>query len=249
MLGPAVRMTPEDLLAHPLGIADHGPAQTPPLAIQVLGGRMDDQVGAQAQGPLQGGGAEAVVHGQEAAVGVGQIRQGADIGHLRQGIGGSFQKQEPGGGPDGRRPGVQIGQVHIAGRDAETTQVLIEEDRGAAKDGAGRQDMVPDLEQPQAGGEDGGHARGGGDAALATFQGRQAFLEGPHRGIGETRVDVARLVPGEARRRLGGIGEDEAGGGEDGLAVLPFRRAMVAGADRPGGEARALQGVRDQALL
>jgi hypothetical protein len=176
-------------------------------------------------------------------VGVGQIRQGADIGHLRQGIGGGFQKQKSGVGPDGGGPGVQIGQVHIAGRDAETTQVLIEEDRGAAKDGAGGEDMVADLEQSQAGGEDGGHAGGGGDAALAAFQDRQAFLEGPHRGIGETGVDVAWLVPGEARRRLGGIGEDEAGGGEDRLAVLPFRRAMVTGADRPGGEAGALKGV------
>ena len=32
----------QDLLADPLGIADHGPAQTPPLAVQVLGGGVDD---------------------------------------------------------------------------------------------------------------------------------------------------------------------------------------------------------------
>ena len=233
----------KDLLPDALGITNHGPAQAAPLAIQVLGGGMDDQVRPQGQGPLQGRGAEAVVHRQETAMVMGQVRQGADVGHFRQGIGGGLQEQQPGVRAHGGRPGIQACQVHVTGLDAKAGQILVEQDRGAAKDGPRRDDVIPGLQQPQTGGKDGRHARGRGHAAFPAFQGRQTLLEGLDRGVGEAGIDVAGLVPAEARRRLGGAGEDEAGGGEDGLAMLALGGTVMAGADGQGGEARDFSSV------
>ena len=183
--GPGGTQKAEHALTHRHGIADHRPADTAALAVDVLGGRMDDDVGAEIQRPLQGRGAEGIVHHQLAAVGVGQFGQGTDVGDLGQGIGRRLQEQQLRFRPDGRLPGGKIGQRHEAHVHPEGLDVLVEQHHGAAEDGSRGDDVIPGLQQPHDRSQDGRHARGRGHATLAPFQRRQPFLEGAHRGIGE----------------------------------------------------------------
>ena len=60
---------------------------------------------------------------------------------------------------------------------------------------------------------DGRHAAGEGDATSAPFEGGEALLEHGHRRVGEAGIDVALLFPGKAPGGLGGVVENEAGGG------------------------------------
>jgi len=52
--------------------------------------------------------------------------------------------------------------------------------------------------------------------------------------VGEAGVDHALLVAGKPRRRLGGVGEDEAGGQVERFGVLVELAAYLAGADGQG---------------
>ena len=79
------------VLAQQFFPAQHCAADTTPLTVQVLGGRMNDYVGAEQQRLLQGRCAEAVIHHQQAAAAPGQVRQTLDVGDFRQRIGRGFQ--------------------------------------------------------------------------------------------------------------------------------------------------------------
>jgi len=69
-----------DVHANPLFVTDHCSADATTLAVQILGGGMDHQIGAQLERPLQGGRAEAVIHHQQDIAGMGQFGQRPDIG-------------------------------------------------------------------------------------------------------------------------------------------------------------------------
>src|SRR5690606_27113791 len=84
--------------------------------------------------------------------------------------------------------------------------------------------------------QDGRHARGRCHAGLGPFQRRQTLLHGGYRRVAEARVDIARLLPGEARGGLRGAVEHEARGQVERLAVLVELAARRARADRLGVE-------------
>jgi hypothetical protein len=94
--------------------------------------------------------------------------------------------------------------------------------------------MIPGLQQRQAQAADCGHARSRGDTAVPTFHDGQAFFEDARGRIGETRINVSRLITRETRGRLRGILEDEARGGEDGLAVFELSGTVMPASDREG---------------
>src|SRR3569623_138966 len=133
-----------------------------------------------------------------------------------------------------RRVVGRIAACHVAGGDAELGKVIIEQHRRAAEDAVGRDDVIAALQQAKAGGEDGRHARAGGHRPLAAFNGGDALLEHLHRWIGEARINVAGLLAGETRRRLGRAREHETGGRENGLAHLALAAAPLAGVHRQG---------------
>src|SRR5207249_8592252 len=54
------------------------------LSVEILGGRMDHQVGAQLERQLQGRRAEAVVDGEQGSPVTGYLRQSRNIENLRQ---------------------------------------------------------------------------------------------------------------------------------------------------------------------
>ncbi len=94
--------------------------------------------------------------------------------------------------------------------------------------------MVARLQQAHDAGQNRRHAGGGGDAEFRAFQGGQALLEHADRGVGEARVDVARLVADKAGGGLGGVFKHKAGGQKHGLAVFAKRRARGAAAHGQG---------------
>jgi hypothetical protein len=197
---------------------------------------MNDQIGAQWEGLLQGGGTETIVHHQQAAVRVGEIGQRSDIGQLHQRIGRGFQVEQPGFRADRGFPGGEIGQGDVAGGDAELAQVVGEQRNRAAENAVGRDDVVAALQQRHAGRQDRRHPRRGGDAGFAAFQRRQPLLEHAHGRVGEAGVDVARDRAAEAGGGFGGIGEHETGSGENRFGVFAFEGALLAGAHRQAGE-------------
>ena len=67
----------------------------------------------------------------------------------------------------------------------------------------------------------------GADAGLGAFERGQAALHHRHRRVGEARVDERLFLVGEARRRGGGVGLHEAAGEEQRLRVLAPRRSAA----------------------
>src|SRR3569623_618711 len=104
----------------------------------------------------------------------------------------------------------------------------------SAPSAGGRDDVIAAFQQAEAGGEDGRHARTGSHRPLAAFNGGNALLEHLHRRIGEARLNVAWLLAGATRSRLGRAREHETGGGENGLAHLTRAAAPLASVHRQG---------------
>ncbi|MCY1282907.1 hypothetical protein D9M69_458410 [compost metagenome] len=226
---------------HVLGTAGDHAAHGAALAVDVLGGRMHDDVGPQFQRLLQGRGAEAVVHHQQGALLVGDVGQGRNVDQLCQGVGRRLDEQQFGIGLDCRLPAVQIGQGRVVDFDAEALEVLLEQTDGGAEYAAGHQHVVATTAQAHGDGEDGGHAGRGGHGLLGPFQCGDALFEGSHSRVGVTRIDVARHFAGKARCGVGSGAEHVAGGEEHGLAVLTLRRATLSGTHSQGFEGRAFQ--------
>ena len=99
--------------------AQHRAAQHPALAVEILGGGVDHDVGAQLQRPLQRRRAEAVVHRQPGAGLRARLRQRGDVAHFGQRVGRRFDEQQLGVRLHRRLPGRQIGRRHEGGLDAE----------------------------------------------------------------------------------------------------------------------------------
>ncbi|MNN41476.1 hypothetical protein D3C81_1555970 [compost metagenome] len=101
--------------------------------------------------------------------------------------------------------------------------------------------MVASAAQAHHHGKDGAHAGSCGNRLFSAFQGGDALLEGTHGGVGIAGVDVAGLLAGKARGRVGRTAEHVAGGHEQGFAVLALRTAPLPGTDRQGVEACTVQ--------
>lgn len=95
--------------------------------------------------------------------------------------------------------------------------------------------MVACLEQGHRGGQDRGHARGGGHAGFGTLERREPVLEHRYRWVGEARVNKARLAPREARGGLCRAVEHEARREEQRLGMLLETGAPLPGAHAQGG--------------
>ena len=198
---------------------------------------MNHDVGAQRERPLQRRRAEAVVHDQQTSVAPRDVGKRPHVGDLSQRIGGRLQKQQARLRADRPLPRLQVAQFDEVGGNPELAQVIVEQQRGAAEKAVRRDDVVARLEQRDAHRVDRRHAGGGGDAGRAAFQRRQPPFERAHRGIGEARIDVARLCAGKPRRRFGGRAEHVARRREDRFAVFLFRAAHLSGAHRARREA------------
>ena len=195
---------------------DDGPRQQVPVATQILGGGMDDQVGPQFQGALQVRRAIGVVHHRQGPVATGDIRDGGDIHQTHVGIGRRLEKDHAGAGRDGGGQVGRVGQIQVPDLDPELLQPMVEKGEGATVEGLVRDQFVPRLQQ---GPEQGGGSpltRGGHQGRLSYLEIGQPFLQQPGSRIADPGVNISRPLAGEAGHALGDRGESVGGTEVDG---------------------------------
>ena len=224
-------MKPNTSRADQLLVADDRAADAAPLPVEILGRRMDHEVGAELERLLQRRRAEAVVDREQHAALVRDVGERADIGDRGQRIRRRLEERDARVGAHRRAPGFVVVGPHIRNLDAELHHVAIEQRDRGAEHAVRTDDVIAGLQQRHARREDRRHAGAGADARRAAFHRRQALLEAAHGRIREARIDVALLGLREPRGRLGGIAKHVARGGEDRFRVLAFVRAQLTGAD------------------
>ena len=208
----------------------HDAAEAAPLAVNMLGGRIDDDVGAELQRPLQQRRGEHIVdHDQRAGL-LGDLRHGFDVHQLEHGIGRRLEEEGARVGLHRLLPGLEIAAVDQRGLDAVARQQVLDDVAAAAEQRAGRDDMVAGLQMAKQRGRDRGHAARGAARGVGAFQRAHARLEHGDGGVGVAAIDVALLVALEAGFGLLGAGVDVARVEEDGfrrLAELAAKRSLM----------------------
>jgi hypothetical protein len=216
-------------------VGEDGAAQAAALAVDVLGGRIDDDVGPKPQGLLEDRRGEHVGDDDAGTRRVGKVGDRREVDDLERRIGGRFQEHRGGRARQRRAPLVEIGTVDELGRDAIARQQVGHDVVARAEQGAGGDDAVAGLERREKGGEDGGHAAGGAAAELGPLDEGEAAFERTQRRIGVARVDVALDVALEGAFRFLGRLVDVARGHEQRLAGFAEWRAGQSTAHQTGG--------------
>ncbi len=186
-----------------------GTAQDPPLTIEELGRRMDDQVGAKIERSLQNRRAEAVIDDDQDTLRVRDRHQGGDIGDFGQRIRRCFKKEELRFWPHRGFPGSDIGLRDEGGLDSETRHDGAEQLLRCAEQACRGDDVIAAAAQRHHQRENGRHSGSGGNTSLRTFQGGQAMLKSGNRRIGEARVHIAFFLARETRGGLRRRSEDK----------------------------------------
>ena len=187
------------------------------VSAQVLGGRVDDDVGAPLDRADQVGGGDRVVDDEGHADLVGDRCDRLDVEDvaLRVGDGLAIEGDRLVIGECAPRLGVE-GVCDEAGLDAQASQRVLQQGDAAAVQGGGGDHVVTRHSQ----GEDrqGGRGLAGGneEAADAALEGRDARGDAVGRRVGQARVDGAQLLQGEAARSLRGVLKGVGGGLVDG---------------------------------
>ena len=162
------------------------------VAVHILGGGVDDDVGTEIEGTAEHRRGEGVVHDQRQAVTMGQGRDAFDIQHVHGRIGQGLAEHGPGVGADGLFDLGVIGPlIHEGHFDAHFFQRHGEQIEGAAVDAGHADHMVAAPGQVEDGDKVGSLPRRGAQGADATFQSRDLLLHGVHRGVAQTGVEKA----------------------------------------------------------
>ena len=142
------------------------------MAIDVLGSAVDNHVSTQAQGLLDVGRAEGVIH-DHADVLVELVSDFGDlsnVNHLQSGVAGSLQIDNLGLLGQSGFHGSQVSEVNKLHAHAELAHAVVQQSEGAAVQGIAGNDLVTGLNRtPQSGG-DSAHAGSGSQSSLAAFQ-------------------------------------------------------------------------------
>ena len=192
-----------------LVVQDHRAADHVRVAADVLGGGVDDHVGAVCERMLQYRGCEGVVHDHFGAVRVRHGRGGGDVGDVEQRVGRGLDPHilVVLGGQCGFH-GFQIGDVHHVEAHTPRHEHLGEQAVGATVHIVAEQDVVAGLDGGAQQHVDGGQARGEAQRVLAAFHGGELLVEAGASGVDGARVVVASP---EAQHAI----LLESGGGED----------------------------------
>ena len=181
-------------------LADHEARNHIAVAVEVLGGGVDDHIGAELQRLLEIRRGEGVVHddpdgGVEA---VGNGRNGGDVHHLQGGIAGGFEIDDFCLLRQSGFHGVQIGKVDEGRLHAELGHAVVHQREGAAVERVGGDDLITADNRGPERGRNRAHACGGAQRGFPAFQGGDLFLGDVHRGVGETGIDETRFLTGKA---------------------------------------------------
>lgn len=216
-----------------LPASQDGTAQHPALPVEVLGGRIDHDVGAQFERPREDRRTEHVVHHHLCTSGVGELADGSDIDQLEHGVARGLEEDSRRGLGQGRAPLVEVMPVDESRLHAEAAHDLVHHDEARTEQCTGRDNSVTLAAQRREGHEDGGHARACRKAGLRAFHVGKTVGEHRHRGIGEARIDHVVALAGEGSLGLGGIGIDIPTGQIEGFGSFVERTAGQAGPHGP----------------
>ena len=191
-------------LADKLSVGDDEARNDVAVAVDVLGSAVDDHVSTQAQGLLDVGRAEGVIHDHADVLVelVSELSDLSNVNNFQSGVAGGLQIDDLGLLGQSGFHGSEIGEVHELHADAELGHAMVQQSEGAAIQCVAGNDLVAALNgAPQSGG-DSAHAGSGSQSSLAAFESRQLLLDLGQRGVGQTRVDVALFLTGEAGAAL-----------------------------------------------
>src|SRR5271157_5233074 len=130
-----------------------GTTETTPLAVDVLGRRIDNDVGAQRQRLLQERGRKYVVDDEEAA---GAVRQPGDLNQiddLHRRVRRAFAKSKRRAAGECRLPGAEIASVDEHGLDAPTRQQIGDDVMAGAEQGSARHHLLAGAQSAEEGGK------------------------------------------------------------------------------------------------
>ena len=215
-------------------VAQDRAAEAAALPVDVLGRGVHHQIGAELERPLQDRRREHVVDDHPGAGPMRQLGDGGDVDQLERRIARGFEQDEARRRRQRRRPLVEIGAVDQRHLDPEAGQDLAQDVAAGAEQQARCDHAIAGAQLAHQRGVHRGHAGGGGGRLLGALEQRQALLEHPHRGIGDTRVRVARRPIGEAVGGILGPQIAKARGQEQRLGCLAEPRAPAAAVDHLG---------------
>src|SRR5262245_708586 len=99
--------------------AQHNAAKTAALAVDVLGGGIDHDIGAELQRLLQDRRGEHVVDDHAGAGAAGDLGYGRNIDQVERRVGGSFEEHGPGVGAHGSCPRIEVAAIDQGRGDAK----------------------------------------------------------------------------------------------------------------------------------
>src|SRR6266545_1463323 len=146
------------------------------MAVQVLGGRMENEMEAELDGTLQDGRGEGPVNRRDEAAASGQIRDEGQIHDLDQRVGRGFDV-EPARLPPDRllELRARLG-LHERRHHTHRLEHVAEETQRAAVKVLGRNDVVARVDMREKGRRDGSHSRREERRILRAFEGRELLL-------------------------------------------------------------------------
>ena len=176
------------------------PAEHAALAVDVLGRRIDDAIGAELQGMLKHRRREHVVDHERRAMTRARFPRRAAMSMISSvGLVGLSRNAVLVFGPHRGAPGVEIRAVDQRRGDAEARQQLLDHVKTRAEQRLGGDDVVARFELAHQRGGDRRHAARGRARRLSALEQRHAAFEHRDRRVGEARIDEARIVALEAR--------------------------------------------------
>ena len=223
---------------------DDGAAHGAAVAADVLGGRVDDDVGAPLERPAQVGRGQGVVDHQRDAGLTGDDGDGLEVEDDAARVGEALAEDEL--HLVGHRGAEIVGVrgVDEMARPAELLEAHPELGDRPAVEIARRDELVAGLHEGRRQQELGGVAGGRGDAAAPPLEGGDALLEHGDGGVGHARIDETEGLQVEQLGGPFGVVEDEGGGLENGRRARPGHRVGAgAGVDGQGLESVFVLGL------
>ena len=192
-----------------LGTED-GAAEAAALAVDVLGGGVDDDVGAEFEGMLKQGCREDIVDGDDDAGRMRDIRDRGDVDEIQQRIGRRLEEEHLRIRAQGIGPGLGVAAIDQGELDAEARTQDFDDVAARAEHGAGGDDVIAGVQFGQDRRRDGGHAGGRDTHIFRAFHQTQALFEHGDGGIGEAAILKPWACAEKAGFRLFGAVVDEA---------------------------------------
>ena len=179
------------------------------VAGQELGRRVEDEVGAVVERPHQVGRRERRVDEQRQPVLVRERRDARDVEHVEPGIAERLAEQQPRLRPDRRAPGVEVARIDERRLDAEARQRVVEQVVRAAVQRARRDDVRARAHAASRSRGAAPPVRSRSRSRRRRLRARRCAPRAPRRRVGDARIDVARALHVEQRRRVVAVRKHE----------------------------------------